>query len=310
MNRQEDDEPVIITPIEGQQDLFPTAVEPVKEKRTDPELVLPDPGPSDMPSWLQEAEDIVAFAREHHDPVRTFLMFSGGSDSLTMLEAVGHLADEIVHINTGIGVPETNQFCEDVVTGHYGRPLTVLHPPVSYDELVLGRWEGFPGPGGHMFAYQRLKERPIRQLIRDHRTKNGQRFLLLTGLRNTESVRRMGYSDPIDRRGGQVWVNPILRYTDAVKRELLDARGTPKNEVSEHLHMSGECLCGAFAKPGELEEIGFFYPHVKERINRLELAAETSGMHNCVWGERPPRKNSPAAGPMCVSCTLWDEEPS
>jgi len=301
------DDPTLDLRVMDQLRLIPD-LEPKRPKKVDPMFELPDQEPTTMDGWLQEAVDIVEFAKETHDPVRTFLLFSGGTDSLTLLESVGHLADEIVHINTGIGIPETNQFCQDVVSGHFDRPLTVLHPPRPYDELVLNDWSGFPGPGAHRLSYVRLKERPIEQLLRDHRTKRGQRFLLLTGIRNKESVRRMGYSDPVERKGGQVWTSPILRISDEAKRELLDVRGTPKNEVSAHLHMSGECLCGAFAKPGELDEIGFFYPHVKERINDLERQARKLGLAACVWGERPPKKNAIPAGPMCVSCTLWGEE--
>jgi len=255
-----------------------------------------------------EARNAVIDARREHEPKRTFLLFSGGNDSLALMESVGHLADEIVHINTGIGIPETTQYVRDVIQDHYGRELTELHPEVSFDDLVLGRWNGFPGPGAHTFAYNRLKERPIRALLRKHREFRGQRFLLLTGIRNAESQRRMGYAEHVNRIGGQVWVNPILNFTDEDKREIIEMGDPPRNEVHDHLHMSGECLCGAFARPGELDEIGFFYPHVKERINELEHKARHKGIRACIWGERPPKKNAIPPGPMCSGCTNWAED--
>jgi hypothetical protein len=53
--------------------------------------------------------------------------------------------------------------------------------------------------------------------------------------------------------------------------------------------MSGECLCGAFAKPGELEMIRFFFPDTAAEIDELERKAKAAKKH-CVWGTRPPRK--------------------
>ena len=134
--------------------------------------------------------------------------------------------------------------------------------------------------------------------------------MLLTGIRNAESQRRMGYSDPIDRRGGQVWVNPLLNWSNELMGRYRSERALPVNDVTKHLHMSGECLCGAFAKPGELDEIAFFYPHFAERIRDLEQQAEQAGLRACRWGERPPKAGQAAPGPMCNQCVLWlDEEP-
>lgn len=279
--------------------------------------VMPTPCPCGRVVELSEGptmsdpvdpREIVETARADHDPVRTFLLFSGGTDSLALMESVGDLADEIVHINTGIGIPETNQYVRDVIRGHYGRDLTELHPPIPYDDLVLNQWAGFPGPAAHRFAYILLKERPLRELLRKYRTRNGQRFLLLAGVRTAESTRRMGHAVPVHREGGQVWVNPILTMTNAEKVALLAERNPPRNEVSDHLHMSGECLCGAFAKPGELDEIGFFYPHVAERIRDLEHRARHQGIKACKWGERPPKKDAMPPGPMCAGCVEWAED--
>jgi hypothetical protein len=63
----------------------------------------------------------------------------------------------------------------------------------------------------------------------------------------------------------------------------------PRNPVVEHLHMSGECLCGAYAKPGELDEIGLFYPHVKARIESLEKQVAAAGFP-WRWEEKGPPK--------------------
>jgi hypothetical protein len=37
--------------------------------------------------------------------------------------------------------------------------------------------------------------------------------------------------------------------------------------------MSGECLCGAFARPDELVEIRYHFPEVAQRIDELQVRA-------------------------------------
>jgi len=257
---------------------------------------------------IYDARQIIREAELEYGPiVRSFLLLSGGNDSMVLFDVVRDWADDIVHINTGIGVPQTNQFVRDVVADA-GRSLTELHPPIPYHDLVLGRWNGFPGPGGHGFAYTMLKERCIEQLLRNHRTKRGQRFMLLTGVRNDESQRRMGRGETMRRKGGQVWVNPLINWSNELMREYRETRNLPVNEVTQHLHMSGECLCGAFAKPGELEEIAFFYPEVAAYIRSIEHEAEAAGITRCKWGAKPPKKNAPAPGPMCNQCVLWADD--
>ena len=62
----------------------------------------------------------------------------------------------------------------------------------------------------------------------------------------------------------------------------------PLNEVTEHLHMSGDCTCGAFARPGEKEEIRFFYPEKAAEIDEMERVVAAAGIPACKWGQRPP----------------------
>jgi hypothetical protein len=53
------------------------------------------------------------------------------------------------------------------------------------------------------------------------------------------------------------------------------------------IHMSGECLCGAFAHQGELDEVGEWFPDVKVHIERLEAEVLATDKHpewKCRWG--------------------------
>lgn len=259
-----------------------------------------------LEDMIAESDQIIESAILEYAPRAVFLLISGGNDSMVLLHFAQRWADYAVHVNTGIGIPQTTEFVREQV-GKSSLDLLEYHPPVPYDELVLNPkyFGGFPGAFGHRFAYQRLKERCIRQLIRDHREKRGDKFLLLTGIRKAESARRMGYSHPVDVRGAEVWVNPLLFWENADMREYRRVHEVPESEVAANLHMSGECLCGAFAHPGELDEIAFFYPEVAARIRDLERRAREAGLRYCEWGVNKPL--SEAAGPMCSSCDARQE---
>lgn len=233
-------------------------------------------------------------------------MFSGGHDSLTAT----HVAAQhprfagVVHINTGIGIEQTREFVRDTCRRE-GWPLREYEPPVSYDDLVM-RW-GFPGPGGHGLIYNRLKERCIRAHVRW--VKDGHRrdslVVLATGVRSEESARRMRHVQRIQKDEGRVWAAVIFDWTKIDCGRYIAAHDLPRNEVVDLLHMSGECLCGAFARPGELEEVALWYPEVAARIRRLEEVAEDSGIAACRWGVRPPQQQLPGQQslmPLCVGC--------
>jgi hypothetical protein len=79
----------------------------------------------------------------------------------------------------------------------------------------------------------------------------------------------------------------------------------PVNPVSEMLHMSGECLCGAFAKPNELDEIRMWLPDVAAEIETLEQEVRAAGHKEpwCQWGHgqgKPTEKT----GNLCTSCDI------
>lgn len=255
-----------------------------------------------------EARAIFDKAVKDEGPIEgSFLLLSGGNDSMVLLDVCAEWVDKVVHINTGIGIPETTEFVRQTVADR-GLEYAEMHPPIPYEELVLGRWKGFPGPGAHLFTYTMLKERCVEQLLRDHRTKRGQRFILLTGARASESQRRMGTTQPIRRNRGQVWVNPLIGWSNGLMMDYRAEHDLPVNEVTRHLHMSGECLCGAFARPGELDHIGIFYPEFVERVRALEAKAHEAGLPACTWGERPPKKGAEAPGPLCNQCTVEGAE--
>ena len=252
---------------------------------------------------VREGLDILAGAVERYRPVKVFALFSGGHDSLcsTHLASRSPRFDGGVHIDTGIGIEQTRAFVRATCERH-GWPLREYRPPMSYEEIVL-RW-GFPGPAGHSLVYGRLKERCLRQLVRENKSGRRDRVLLVSGIRRQESRRRMGYVEPVQADGARVWVAPLLNWSHEDKHAYLDAHSLPRNPVVEKLCMSGECLCGAFARKGELDEIAFWYPEAAARIRALEARAAEAGVP-CRWGQPPDTAKRTAPTPtvgLCWSC--------
>jgi len=258
-----------------------------------------------------------AIEREVHRDGRRLggivILFSGGNDSTTLAHLFRERATHAAHANTGIGIEQTRQYVRDTCAA-WDLPLIEKHPDpwATYRALVLGQVRarsgpnegmvlykgGFPGPAIHYMMYQRLKERSLEKVRRDLvQLPRHQRVIFLAGRRADESDRRKGLAakDPIERRGSTVWVSPLLNWTkldlNAYRRLHPDV---PCNEVSDLLHMSGECLCGAFAHRDELEEIEAWFPQTAREIRALERevqAADVAPPPNAAGGAGARARN-------------------
>lgn len=231
-----------------------------------------------------------------------FGLYSSGNDSAcsTHLASQHRAFTQAVMIDTTIAIPEAQAHGRSTAERFQWR-LKEYRAPVAYRDIILKH--GFPGPGGHLFMYTRLKERCVEALVREHKDKRYDRIGLVTGVRLSESARRMGHVEPIFRRGAQLWIAPILYWDDDDKAEYMARYDIPRNPVTEKLCMSGECLCGAFAKKEEFAEIEAGFPETARQIRALEVEAAAAGVH-CKWGTRPPgkRKKATMGGPLCSSC--------
>jgi 3'-phosphoadenosine 5'-phosphosulfate sulfotransferase (PAPS reductase)/FAD synthetase len=262
-------------------------------------------------------------------PIMLVGMFSGGNDSLSCCHIASlHPAfSGILHINTGIGIEDTRTFVRNTCAERSWKLWEYkasencradgTPDPMNYEDMVVKF--GFPGPGGHQMMYNKLKERQMRRFERDMgasgRGKNKRRIMFVTGVRIDESARRkMNVSPDLVQQveSRRVFVSPVRHWTKADLRECRQFAGLTENEVSKNIHKSGECLCGAFAKPEEFAELQFFYPEAAAYIAGIEAKARAAG-HNWSWGCRPPKKCSKRANiasqPLCTSCNLAQLSP-
>lgn len=239
-------------------------------------------------------------AWERHGPAVVVCLFSGGHDSLVATHLTAAWCEQrgvafrVASIDTTTAIRETLEFIKAVARAE-GWAHRFYEPPVSFRDLVLdtsvsakGRPRGgFPGPGWHRKPYNRLKERCVDMILREETGP----VLLVSGCRSAESVRRMAFTKPIQvdkARKRRVWVAPIHNWSKPDCNAYIERYGLPRNPVSDVLHRSGECNCGAFASGrDELREMLAWYPEMRWLVD-LEAEARALGIKACVWGQRPP----------------------
>lgn len=272
---------------------------------------------------VNRAREILLEAIASHQPVKVFAAFSGGNDSIVATHFTLSVVPsaKVLHIDTGIGIPATREHVRSVAQ-RFDWDLLEARTPNSYEDLVLGKSPGylggFPGRGMHGVMYSRLKERALRRAVRwakfgHHRQS---RVLIVSGIRADESKRRMGYGRTESKVGSQVWVNPLYWASHADFEEYRQVHGLPRNPVKDRVGISGECLCGAYADPGELLMVELTCPRTGAYLRDLEGRVRAAGFpwgweeNPPKWwfrelearGIQPPRSVDPELMPMCYSC--------
>jgi 3'-phosphoadenosine 5'-phosphosulfate sulfotransferase (PAPS reductase)/FAD synthetase len=238
-------------------------------------------------------------------------LFSGGHDSLCacFIASQHPRFDGVYHIDTGIGAKQTRKFVEELCH-ELDWKLNVYKSPFTYEMFV--RKYGFPGPGNHQWIYNRLKDRCICQITKARRRP----VALITGCRQQESLRRMGHVEPvkvgetskktgITRLFKRIWTAPCFDWSKEEQLQFMEDHDLPHNPIKETIiGMSGECFCGAFARPNEIAMLRHFTPDVAEEIDRLSIIAAKQKRKNCIWGKKMKGVIVAETGPLCSSCDI------
>jgi len=216
-----------------------------------------------------------------------YVLFSGGKDSLaTLLYCRDNLKDvEVIHVNTGISLPGVQDYVKKV-TDMLNVPLIILTPDKKFEDLVEAkclpdyyrRW-----------CCEELKLKPVRKYLKPIKSK-----VQFLGIRRTESSRRKNF--PVywyDKHAGGWVVNPIIDWTENMVLNYIHSHNVPLNPVSEKLGFSGECFCGAFAKPHEFMVVKGLYPDFYRRL--VEIEEERCKVWTYIYrkGKRIPLKSIP-----------------
>lgn len=257
------------------------------------------------------ALETISEACELSGACKVYALFSGGDDSLASLRVAREHPKFVaaVHLNTGIGVEASRDFARRICR-ELRCPLieyaAVDHinakgdlDPQIYEQMVMEY--GFPGPTkfGHGKMYNRLKERGVERLFREHVAK-GESAILASGCRTSESTRRMGTTKRISigqtsKKGKvtnrrRVWVNHIHDWTKTDTLKFRELCGLERNPVAKLICKSGECLCGGFGNAGEIEELQMhdLTRQVGNYLADLQRRVIAAGFP-WAWHERPPK---------------------
>ena len=210
-------------------------------------------------------------------------MVSGGMDSTVAAAVAVEVApkvDFLAYLDTGTGLDENKKYIEELADA-LGVQLWTLRTHEDYGKKV--REHGFPGPSRHGMMYISLKERQIQKLGIITGNKD---LVLWTGVRSSESQRRMANVEGVQEARNWTWVAPIHDWTKEDCREFLDEQDLPRNELWNTLGRSGDCFCGCFGSPEEkldLEAAGCA-DHA-DWIRNLEDDVETGDeKENWAWG--------------------------
>jgi 3'-phosphoadenosine 5'-phosphosulfate sulfotransferase (PAPS reductase)/FAD synthetase len=299
-----------------------------------------------------DPDELIAQARGEHQPVAVWCLFSGGNDSTVLAHRCREHYQGLAWIDTGTAVPGVAEFVGEYaqwigkplrvlhagdafrvmvlgdlvwwarfIAAHDREPGLSIEAFIARDEREHGRASGgelgqvphgFPGPGAHGRAYNRLKERQIMTLLRESKQGHPRsaRVLLLSGIRRAESQRR-ARREAINRLGSTsaVFANPLIDWTNEDMRRYRSEHGLPQSPAAALLHRSGECNCGAFANAnGERAMLASLYPEFFAGIEALEAKAHAAGVRWCRWGgydvhgNRAGEVTRQKPGMLCESC--------
>ncbi|HEU5013921.1 MAG TPA: phosphoadenosine phosphosulfate reductase family protein [Roseiflexaceae bacterium] len=279
---------------------------------------------------IRAAYDLLDQAYTAHTPVAIVGLFSGGNDSLVTMHVLSRwaatrsVAFSVAHINTGIGIEATRVFVRETCAAFGWTLREYKTDPARYVELVTGRHGyrnipgGFPGAPLHSMYYRELKDRQVAALMRDMKRGHARnaRVVLVSGIRQQESRRRMGRQYAIYKEKARIWVAPLFGWNTEQLLDYRDAERLPRNQVSDCLHMSGECLCGAMNSPGELAEIRFWFPETAAQLDAIAEQVQAAG-YPWGWDEKRPdwydkvkqgQQMFDGFEPLCSSCQWRQEE--
>lgn len=287
---------------------------------------------NEITAKMQTAVARVREAVERYNPIAVVGLFSGGHDSTTA-NIIAHEAgaDFSLHINTGIGIPQTREFVGETCAerGWKLREYKATEcafadgspNPQIYEEIVMK--DGFPGGAVHGSMYVKLKERQLARFEREIGATTNRPVLYISGARSDESKRRMANTEEMQKVGRKVWCAPIHDFTKADCGNVMQHCSVKRNQVVDLIHKSGECLCGAFAEPGELTEVKMWFPEVAKRIEDLER--EVADKWPWKWEDNGPPKwfrqkqqgqtfmldydKLSQEQPLCRKCNLRAKEP-
>jgi 3'-phosphoadenosine 5'-phosphosulfate sulfotransferase (PAPS reductase)/FAD synthetase len=183
-----------------------------------------------------------------------------------VLAKAGRL-EAVVAFDTGLSTPEWKQHVQETCEKRKWR-LLFYKTDYAYEQFVLKY--GFPGPARHDWIMRYLKGRCVRQFRKAH--PDG---ILASGVRSDESQKRAGSTKPFGQWEGAPILAPIHDWSTAETWNYFIGEGFERSPAYSTLQISGDCLCGAYAREDEKAALEFHYPQIGSYFRDLGAHQET-----------------------------------
>ena len=200
-------------------------------------------------------------------------LFSGGKDSLVTCHKAwkdGLLGDnpKVLYCRTGVGLNE--EYVKEICS-KFGWELIIVEPaPHETYEIFVKRFS-FPHEGMHSAVMGFLKWHPMRKWYNQQK-KLGRDIIFLSGRRKKESKRRMRMKSnkKLVKTEGMTFLSYIYEMQTVEVWDYLKENNLQRSPIYDTMHLSGDCLCGAFSSKGESDWLSVFHPEMAKRFMELE----------------------------------------
>jgi len=195
---------------------------------------------------------------------KSFVLFSGGKDSLATLVYLTNIAKKVnrcltaIYVDTTAGLPENTEYVKRVCR-YLKINLKIVRPQIDY--FTLAREWGIPG-FRYRWCCRELKIKPITEYLNTIKEPK----VVFDGIRAAESNIRRQYIP--------IWyhpsfkclsVSPIFYWSDDKVNSFINSNGIPKT-LLHSLGTSTECWCGAYKTEADFRKL---YELDRNMFNRL-----------------------------------------
>lgn len=184
---------------------------------------------------------------------KSFILFSGGKDSLATLAYLKDIAKQVsseltaIYIDTTAGLPASIKYVKKVCR-YLGVTLKIVKPNVDY--FTLAREWGIPS-FSYRWCCRELKINPVKEYLNSIKEPK----VVFDGIRAEESRVRRQYIP--------IWyhpsfkclsISPIFHWSKHDVISFINSNGLPK-ALSHSMRTSTECWCGAYKTEADFKKL-------------------------------------------------------
>lgn len=196
----------------------------------------------------------IKILKEHEPPEGYYLGFSGGKDSIVLLDLLkkAKVKFDAHYLITSIEHPETLEFIKNF-------PEVETEPPKkTIEELIIKK--GFPPIMNRRYCTTELK------------TKSGKDRLKVVGIRAAESPKRKNL-EPMKLKGKNRYIFPIFEWLDKDIWEYIGKRNLKYHPLYDEGYKRIGCVLCPFASAETIKKEFEKYPEIVEKYRKACIDA-------------------------------------